>query len=151
LMPICAQLKYESAALFAVGRTVLVLISLFAGGLSYARKPVKILYLPQNVNHQRPSAFPEFKQKVYIYNEFAESADAPVLLFICGDQACEEDEFMNSSAVSYAKSLGARIVAVEHRYYGSSQPFPSWTTKNLRFLTLGQAMEDLASIQDQLR
>jgi hypothetical protein len=29
----------------------------------------------------------------------------------------------------------ALLVTLEHRYYGASQPFENWSTKNLEYLT----------------
>jgi len=46
--------------------------------------------------------------------------------------------------VILAKALGALIVTEEHRYYGETQPFPTITTENLRFLSSRQALNDLA-------
>ena len=42
--------------------------------------------------------------------------------------------------------LGAELFVVEHRFYGESQPFNSWATPNLRYLTSEQAMADLSGL-----
>jgi hypothetical protein len=36
------------------------------------------------------------------------------------------------------------IITLEHRYYGQSQPFTTWTTANLQYLSSKQAINDLA-------
>ena len=41
-----------------------------------------------------------------------------------------------------AREFGALVVALEHRYYGKSQPFDEITTDNLAFLSSGQALLD---------
>ncbi|KAM0022211.1 putative peptidase S28, alpha/Beta hydrolase [Helianthus debilis subsp. tardiflorus] len=43
--------------------------------------------------------------------------------------------------------FGAAVVSLEHRYYGKSSPFKSWTTENLQFLSSKQALFDLAAFR----
>lgn len=43
---------------------------------------------------------------------------------------------------------GALLYSLEHRYFGDSQPFDNWETKNLEFLTTIQALADIASFID---
>jgi pimeloyl-ACP methyl ester carboxylesterase len=40
---------------------------------------------------------------------------------------------------------GARLFAVEHRFYGDSQPYDDWSLKSLEKLSANQAMADLAN------
>lgn len=46
-----------------------------------------------------------------------------------------------------AKKFGAAVVSLEHRYYGKSSPFKSYTTKDLRYLSSKQALFDLATFR----
>jgi serine protease 16 len=47
-------------------------------------------------------------------------------------------------------SLQALILALEHRYYGQSQPFPDLSTPNLRFLSSRQALQDIALFHEYI-
>lgn len=48
--------------------------------------------------------------------------------------------------VELAPQLGALTLALEHRYYGKSNPFGmSWSTDNLQYLSTPQAVEDIAT------
>ena len=38
----------------------------------------------------------------------------------------------------------ARLMSLEHRYYGESQPFDDWSTSNLKWLTAWEALADVA-------
>jgi len=46
--------------------------------------------------------------------------------------------------VVYAQHHAALVVAVEHRFYGKSQPFSDISTSNLQYLSSQQALADLA-------
>merc|ERR1712176_1148619 len=67
-----------------------------------------------------------------------------------GNEAAIDSFYNYSSAVlEHAQALSAFVVFVEHRYYGKSQPYND--TKNLRGLTVDQAMADYAWFVDGLR
>lgn len=46
--------------------------------------------------------------------------------------------------VEYGQRVGALLVALEHRFYGESHPFPTLATENLRYLSSEQALADAA-------
>jgi pimeloyl-ACP methyl ester carboxylesterase len=87
-----------------------------------------------------------FKQRFFIDSTLAAGPDSPVIYYICGESTCEgpsSTQLVNQLARKYH----AHRVALEHRYYGYSQPFPELSASNLRFLTMAQALEDLAAFQ----
>jgi pimeloyl-ACP methyl ester carboxylesterase len=47
-------------------------------------------------------------------------------------------------------AYGAEFWVVEHRFYGESQPFTSWSTENLQYLNSQQALADLAYFIGQM-
>jgi len=47
-------------------------------------------------------------------------------------------------AQTYARSHGALLATVEHRFYGKSQPLSDWSAESLAFAGAEQALEDLA-------
>ncbi|CAK5113945.1 unnamed protein product, partial [Aphanomyces euteiches] len=47
-----------------------------------------------------------------------------------------------------AQENKAMLVALEHRYYGSSQPVPDWSKANLKYLSSEQALADITTFQD---
>ena len=97
--------------------------------------------------HQAPITF---KQRYFVDSTYAKSTASPVIFYICGESTCEGPT--DSAIVNeLAKTHGAYRVALEHRYYGYSQPFPSLTTANLRYLSMDQAIEDLAYFEIQLK
>lgn len=87
-----------------------------------------------------------FKQRFYINTALATSLDAPVFFSICGEADCTSAE--DVPEINFlAKKFGGFRVALEHRYYGKSQPFAQLTNENLKYLSVDQAIEDLASFQ----
>lgn len=104
--------------------------------------------LLQKIDHFNPSDRRTFRQRYFIDSSYARSPleTAPVLFTICGESTCAgatASEMVNR----LAKKIGAHRVALEHRYYGYSQPFKTLESSNLIFLSTAQAIEDLAVFQ----
>ncbi|MBC7397761.1 MAG: septum formation initiator, partial [Bdellovibrionales bacterium] len=93
-----------------------------------------------------PKALLTFKQRYFIDATFAENKDSPVIYYICGEGACEGASG-TPEVDDIARKTHAYRVALEHRYYGTSQPFATLETKNLVYLSMSQAIEDLATFQ----
>lgn len=86
-----------------------------------------------------------FNQRFWIDSEYAVSENAPVLLRICGEGAGED--FLNDMTPAFAKKLGAHVIYLEHRYYGKSQPFNDLSADHMKYLTLNNVIEDIATFQ----
>jgi pimeloyl-ACP methyl ester carboxylesterase len=106
----------------------------------------------QNIDHFGQLTGQSFAQRYWVDSQYApqspsQSDDAPVLFHICGEGDAEQGYFLNDNAVAWAKTLGAHIVYLEHRYYGKSLPFSDLSSDHLRYLTLDNVIEDLATFQ----
>jgi len=90
-----------------------------------------------------------FQQRYLIDSQYAKGPSSPVIYYVCGEGNCMDGELDPASAFvpALAKSVGAHLVALEHRYYGESQPFDLMTADTLKYLTVEQAIEDLATFQ----
>jgi len=53
--------------------------------------------------------------------------------------------------VNYGETYNAMLLAVEHRFYGKSQPLPNLSTANLVYLSSEQALADAADFIDAMR
>lgn len=115
-----------------------------------ARSFVQERLFSQKLDHFNKENDTEFAQRWYLNNTYAKSSDAPVFLYICGESTCHSSSVERGAITEYAKRFNGVIVALEHRYYGKSQPFSSLTTKNLKYLSTDQAIEDLAYFQKQV-
>ena len=103
-------------------------------------------FYSQKLNHSNNNDQREFQQRYIIDSSAVSGADAPVLYFI-GNEVELNFLLHNTFIPELAHQLGAHFVALEHRYYGQSQPFDSLTTQHLQYLTFENALEDLAQFQ----
>jgi pimeloyl-ACP methyl ester carboxylesterase len=106
--------------------------------------------MDQLINHADPSDTRTFKQRYYVDDGSADNASSPVFLYICGEATCNSDDVSSTSVATLAQQQHGYLVSLEHRYYGESQPFDQLTTENLQYLSVDNAIEDLAAFQRYL-
>ena len=91
--------------------------------------------------------------RYWVNDQYWDSKEGPTFVFVCGEWRCTPTA-TNSFGGVLAKQNRAKIVTVEHRYYGDSQPFSDaeggWSLENLKFLTPEEAMADLAALTQHL-
>ncbi len=103
----------------------------------------------QYIDHENSSDDRTFSQRYYLDTRYAKSSDAPVILYICGESTCRASS-LDGAVKERAREWGAVMVALEHRYYGKSQPFTDLSTENLKYLSVKQALADLDRFQKSL-
>ena len=86
-----------------------------------------------------------FTQRYWYNPAYSTGPDSPVLLYICGESACSSA--YGSSLADSARTLGASIIVLEHRYYGASIPFGTPNLEQMKYLTIHNALEDLAAFE----
>ncbi|KAI0218883.1 hypothetical protein L0F63_003445, partial [Massospora cicadina] len=69
--------------------------------------------------------------------------DGPCFLYVVGEQAAQSYMVSDTLATKLAEDHGGAVYALEHRFYGLSQPFSSLRTETLKFLTTELAIKDL--------
>jgi len=103
-------------------------------------------WIEQPVDHFNDSDTRTFQQ-AFFSNKKHYKKGGPIFLFIGGEGA-EDGSWIADDYIplgQWAKKYNAMLYAVEHRFYGSSQPLPSMTVDNLKYLTSEQALADLAN------
>jgi hypothetical protein len=100
----------------------------------------------QLVNHFDRADARTFGQRYFIDSSLAISSGSPVFLVLCGESTCSAG-WLSGNVRSLAEKFHAHLVALEHRYYGKSQPFPDLTVEHLRYLTVAQTLEDIHRFQ----
>lgn len=113
-----------------------------------APKTVTSYYFNQLIDHENP-AIGTFSQRYHMDETYGKSKNAPVFLYICGETICSKS-YLNGAIRTHAKKYHAKLIALEHRYYGKSLPYPTLSRKHLKYLTTKTALQDLASFQIQI-
>lgn len=113
-----------------------------------AEKSIQVAYFKQFIDHNSPKKG-TFSQRYYIDETYGLRNDSPVFFYICGEATCSK-RALNGAIRNYAQKFHAKLVALEHRYYGESLPVNSFSTKNLHFLNTKAALDDLAYFQKSL-
>lgn len=110
-----------------------------------AEKNIHVGYFKQFLDHNDP-AKGSFLQRYYIDETYGPELNSPVFFYICGESSCS-GRALNGAIRNYAQKFHAKLIALEHRYYGESQPFNTLSTQNLHFLSTEKALDDLAYFQ----
>lgn len=113
-----------------------------------AAQSIKQAQFTQLIDHNNPDQG-TFTQRYYIDETYGPKANDPVFFYICGESTCTP-RALNGAIRSYAKKHHAKMIALEHRYYGESLPLPSFSTTDFRFLSTEAALDDLAYFQRQM-
>lgn len=100
-------------------------------------------YVTQWVDHNN-HAIGQFKQHYLIDESYSTSDADPVFLGFGGEWTLENKIF-TPFVRQLAQKYHAKLIALEHRYYGNSIPFNNLSTANLQYLTYQNAMEDIVS------
>jgi len=87
----------------------------------------------QLVDHTNYQDDRTFDMRYWINDQYFDEEEGPVFLYICGEYRCSVPETRLFPFMVGGKQ-SARLLVLEHRYYGDSQPFDEWTTENLSYL-----------------
>lgn len=85
-----------------------------------------------------------YNQRYFENDKYFDKENGPMFLYICGEYTCSvrQDRLYPFMIGAQHKGL---LVAVEHRFYGKSQPFGSLETENYKYLSAEQGLADLAN------
>ncbi len=106
---------------------------------------IKTGYFDQLIDPENPE-LGTFKQRYYLDDAYAKKNNSPVFFYICGEAECTKRS-LSGAIRFYAKQFNARLIALEHRFYGKSQPYNDLSTQHLSYLTIKNALADLAHFQ----
>jgi hypothetical protein len=144
---------------YYVWAVVLLLISAKAdeeqAGALDLYPPTKDGQFNVDLDHFRYDSTRQFPLRYLAYDRFVATSivgvasSAPIFLY-CGNEGGIDLFYNNSGGIfEMAQELGAKVVFVEHRYYGSSLPFgpvDTFKSENLVYLSIEQTLADYAMV-----
>lgn len=105
-------------------------------------------WLTQVLDHENANS-PTFQQKYFEDLTYWDSKNGPIFLYIGGEGP------LSGTPTGYIPQLAwwhsAAIIALEHRFYGDSVPDNDFSVANLQYLTVEQALADLAAFVQKWR
>jgi len=111
---------------------------------------VEEFWTTAKVTHFDPLDTRTFQQKYYVNSEFYQPGGG-TYLYVGAEGPLSASTACGGFWYDLAKENGARLLAIEHRFYGESQPFAYLTTENLVFLSATHAMADIVSLVTNLK
>ncbi|KAH9888524.1 peptidase S28 [Cubamyces lactineus] len=102
-------------------------------------------YFEQLIDHNNPS-LGTFKQRYWHTYEFYEPG-GPIILMTPGEvDASTYTSYLTNSTINgrIAQELNGSTVILEHRFFGSSNPYPDLSVQSFSVHTVQQAIDDLA-------
>ncbi|XP_026877516.2 thymus-specific serine protease [Electrophorus electricus] len=108
-------------------------------------------HVHQPLDHFSAQNTETFPQRFFLNEQFWEPARGPVFLYIEGEGPLSELSVLAGHHVAMAEEHGALLVALEHRFYGTSIHSGALETRNLQHLSSQQALSDLAAFQRYIK
>lgn len=101
-------------------------------------------YLVQKVDHFNPEDLRTYKQRYNYSTKYFDEKIGPIFIMICGEAECNLP-LGRMHAYRLAEEHNAIFYLLEHRYYGKSQLFDDWSYENMKYLTVENALADVAA------
>ncbi|KIH92084.1 serine-type peptidase [Sporothrix brasiliensis 5110] len=99
----------------------------------------------QPIDHNSPH-LGTFSQRFWYSTEFWKGPGSPIVLTCPGEQSGTDwnATYLSNQRITgyFGEAVGGAVVILEHRYWGESSPYEQLTVKNLKYLTVDQALRD---------
>jgi Serine carboxypeptidase S28 len=107
-------------------------------------KVIREKYIKQRVDNFNPQDNRLWEMRYFENDEFRQP-NSPIFIYVGGEWTISAGSIAKGTHIyELAKENNGTLFYTEHRYYGKSHPTKNTTTENLRFLTVDQALADLA-------
>uniref|UniRef100_A0A1L8DP91 Putative thymus-specific serine protease n=1 Tax=Nyssomyia neivai TaxID=330878 RepID=A0A1L8DP91_9DIPT len=113
------------------------------GPISKSARKVSEEWIDQWLDHTNPQCEKKWKMRYFANDEFYVEG-GPIFIFVGGEWTASEGYVRGGHMYDMAKEFNGYMFYTEHRFYGKSKPTSNLTVENLKYLTSGQALADLA-------
>lgn len=101
-------------------------------------------WIEQRLDNFNPQDNRSWKMR-YLENDEHFQPNGPIFVYVGGEWTITAGSISEGGHIyDLAKELNGTMFYTEHRYYGQSHPTNNTSTENLRFLSVDQALADLA-------
>lgn len=112
--------------------------------LNINSKAIKEKYIEQRVDNFNSQDNRTWNMR-YFENDQNSAPGGPIFIYVGGEWTISAGSISQGTHIyDLAKEHNGTLFYTEHRYYGKSHPTANTSTENLRFLTVDQALADLA-------
>uniref|UniRef100_A0A7I4YFP2 Intestinal prolyl carboxypeptidase 2 n=1 Tax=Haemonchus contortus TaxID=6289 RepID=A0A7I4YFP2_HAECO len=104
-------------------------------------------YFKQKLDHTKDDGEGTWPQR-YFYSQRYYRKGGNVFFLMLGGMGVMDIGWVTNEKlpfVQWGKERGAQLYALEHRFYGKSRPTPNLSVRNLAYLTIDQAIGDVAN------
>ncbi|XP_014367576.2 putative serine protease K12H4.7 [Papilio machaon] len=101
-------------------------------------------WITMPLDHFDPQNRETFQMRFMFNEEFFGGEGKPVFIMVGGEWAIAPGWLRAGNMYLMAQENQGYLIYTEHRYYGETLPYTEFTTENLRFLNVDQALADIA-------
>ena len=113
----------------------------------HSQKKNNLKAFNQVIDHFNIRNGTKFYQRYLFDNSFydLQTKSGPLIVYINGHNSLEGTKLKNTLIYELANHTKGLILALEHRFFGESQPFLKLSNENLQYLTIEQTLADINS------
>lgn len=115
--------------------------------LAFTKCSVNLKTFPQLIDHQNPD-LGTFDQYYYEVDDYFDPEKGTVILKLGAESPSLEPSGVNDWMKDLAKRFHSKVITIQHRFFGNSQPFDNTKTESLKYLAVDQALEDYSYFYD---
>ncbi|XP_045494073.1 putative serine protease K12H4.7 [Colias croceus] len=117
----------------------------------FSTSDVKTSWITMPIDHFDPQNKDTYQMRFMFNDEFFGGDGYPIFILVGGEWDIVEGWLRAGNMYEAARENKGYQFYTEHRYYGESLPYQNFTTQNLRFLNVDQALADLAYFISEMK
>ncbi|CAH0725332.1 unnamed protein product, partial [Brenthis ino] len=108
-------------------------------------------WMTMPIDHFDPQNTDTYQMRFMFNEEFFGGPGSPIFILVGGEWDIVPGWLQGGNMYLMAQENRGFQIYTEHRYYGESLPYRNFTTENLRFLNVDQALADLAQFIKEIK